>query len=171
MADFIMENTYGHYDYEICFYVIPSFLAYLFFVLFLVYQEADLYSTLNTIYSMYITVTTVFLSVIFVVIAMTAAFFENEPDQKAKAARKSEKNHNFPIFSKELFGINRSVLYFCIPGLVLSLMAYIFTASHLFPVYLLKLLFLISTFFVLGSVFGLVLFTDKILKNIKSYYT
>jgi hypothetical protein len=170
MAVFIMQNTYGEYDYEICFYVIPSFLAYLSFVLFLAYPESELYATLGNIYSIYITITTVILAALFAVIALAAAFLHKDPDQKFKNISTAGTTPGFPANSTDSFSITQSVLYHCVSGLALSLMACIFTASHLFPVYLLKLYYLFTTFFVLGSIFGLVLLSAKTLKTIKSLF-
>ena len=145
----------------LAFYVVPLILTIMYFIPFFNFSGVDLYSSLTGVYILYITITTIILSIIFVVISVAPTFIQNERNGPFKPII-----GNYPINSIYLIYVNLRVLQYCVMGIIFSLMGYIFTTVHFLPDVLLKGLFLVNTFFVIAAIMGLALLTGRLIKNL-----
>lgn len=126
-------------------YIFLPLVYVLFFELgFILYPKNDFKTIILNIYTLYITITTVFLSVAFVIIA----FFSNL-EKRTKYSTKFKK--------QGINAINHFFLIYSVGAIGLTLIAYVMTnfvpSDQIYPHYIGY--FLISSFFVVGTIFGI----------------
>jgi hypothetical protein len=124
----------------------PLLYVLCFEMFLLTYNEADWKKILIDIYTVYITLTTVFLSVSFLFISIIPAIKTN-----SRVARK--------LKNAKAVKINYILLSYCVTGIALTFVSFVITSlsssKTLSPSIIFY--FLLSSFFVSGSVFGLYL--------------
>jgi len=148
------------------FYGFPFILAVAFFYPFINNSAPDLDDTLKGIYSIYITISTIILSVSFVVISIIPIYFQRERNERRlEPGPMITGNTRYPLHSLYITSLNHKVLVYSFMGILLSLISYIQMASHTLSDLPLKLLFLITTFFVIGSLLVLALLTGELQTN------
>jgi hypothetical protein len=144
------------------FYAIPLIITIVCFIPFFNFSGSELYSSLTGIYVLYITITTLILSITFVVISIAPTMMQKELTPYGTPVSTSF------LDSIRLLYVNLRILYFCFLGIIFSLIGYIFTTVHFLSDILLKGLFCVDTFFTTASLFGLALLTGMLMKKIKA---
>jgi hypothetical protein len=156
-----MDDSEENIKKWIAFYGCPLLISTITFIPILCYQGTDLSGILTGIYSIYITIATIILSIVFVVLSVAPTFIKIE--------QKNLKNSKFSDFlnnSVFLMYVVHRILALCFMGIIFSLLGYILTSVHALLDLSLRFLFWGSSFFVIGAIFGLALLTGVLIENL-----
>lgn len=149
----------------IAFYAFPLLISTIIFIPVVCYQGTDLSGILTGIYSIYITIATIILSIVFVVLSVAPTFIKIE--QKKLKRLKISDFFNNSVF---LMYVVQKISLFCFIGIILSLLSYILTLTHILLEPSLRNLFFYLFFFlslcVIGAIFGLALLTGVLIENL-----